>query len=115
MIRGEDLALKIRAKSIEVHRAELYPTYNESGGRMRSNDNTTATSLLYFAAGLSLGAAVGILLAPASGADTRRYLGSHAGAAREYLDYGRDLYDKGRELADEAAHMYEEGRDLIER
>jgi gas vesicle protein len=78
---------------------------------MRSNDTTT--SILYFAAGLSLGAAVGILLAPASGADTRRYLGTRAGAARDYLDYGRDLYDKGRELADEAAHMYEEGRHLI--
>jgi hypothetical protein len=81
---------------------------------MRSNKDTT-TSILYFAAGLSLGAAVGILLAPASGADTRRYLGDRAGSAREYLDYGRDLYDKGRELADQAAHMYEEGRHLIEK
>jgi hypothetical protein len=80
---------------------------------MRSNDKTT--SILYFAAGLSLGAAVGIMMAPARGVDTRRYLANHAGAAREYLDYGRDLYDKGRELADEAATMYEEGRHLIER
>ena len=80
---------------------------------MRSNNTTT--SILYFAAGLSLGAAVGILLAPAAGSDTRRYLTDRAGAAREYLDYGRDLYDKGRELADEAAHMYEEGRHLVER
>ena len=80
---------------------------------MRSNDRVA--SILYFAAGLSLGAAVGILVAPARGADTRRYLTDRAGAAREYLDYGRDLYDKGRELADDAAHMYEEGRHLIER
>ena len=81
---------------------------------MRSN-NDTATSLLYFAAGLSLGAAIGLVLAPARGTDTRRYLTDRAGAAREYLDFGRDLYDKGRELADEAATMYEEGRHLIER
>lgn len=80
---------------------------------MRSNN--TATSILYFTAGLSLGAAIGVLLAPASGADTRRYLGGRTDAAREYLDYGRDLYDKGRGLADEAAHLYEEGRQLIER
>ncbi|HYP05229.1 MAG TPA: YtxH domain-containing protein [Bryobacteraceae bacterium] len=85
---------------------------------MRSNQsssNDTITNILYFAAGLSLGAAVGILVAPASGKDTRRYLGDRAGAAREYLDYGRDLYEKGRELADEAATMYEDGRHLIER
>lgn len=80
---------------------------------MRSNDKTT--NILYFAAGLCLGSAVGILIAPAAGADTRRYLGDRTGAAREYLDYGRDLYDKGRELADEAATMYEESRHLIER
>lgn len=80
---------------------------------MRSND--TERNLLYFAAGLSLGAAIGLLMAPAAGADTRRYLGDRAGAARDYLDYGRDLYERGRELADEAADLYEEGRHLIER
>ena len=80
---------------------------------MRSDNK--ATSILYFAAGLSLGAAVGILVAPARGVDTRRYLTNRAEAAREYLDFGRDLYDRGRELADEAANMYEEGRHLIER
>jgi gas vesicle protein len=77
--------------------------------------SNNTTSLVYFAVGLSLGAAVGILLAPAAGADTRRYLIDRSGSAREYLDYGRDLYDKGRELADEAANMYEEGRHLVER
>jgi hypothetical protein len=91
----------------------VFQPYNKAGGRMRSDDTTT--SLLCFAAGLSLGAAIGILMAPAAGSDTRRYLGNRAGAAREYLDYGRDLYDKGRELADEAAQMYDEGRHLIER
>jgi gas vesicle protein len=80
---------------------------------MRSNSNNA--KILYFAAGLSLGAAVGILLAPGSGTDTRRYFADRANAARGYLDYGRDLYEKGRELAEEAEQMYEEGRHLIER
>ncbi len=79
---------------------------------MRSRDNLT--NVLWFAAGLSLGAAVGLLAAPTSGAETRRYLSDRAGAAGEYLDYGRQLYQQGRELADEAATLYEEGRHLVE-
>jgi gas vesicle protein len=79
---------------------------------MRSNSN--AANILYFAAGVSLGAAVGLLLAPAPGSETRRYFANRAGAARGYLDYGRDLYEKGRELADEAEQMYQEGRQLVE-
>ena len=49
---------------------------------MRSNNK--ATSILYFAAGLSLGDGRGILVAPARGVDTRRYLTNRAEAAREY-------------------------------
>jgi gas vesicle protein len=72
------------------------------------------SNTLWFVAGLSFGAAVGLLVAPAPGAETRKYLGEHAGSARDYVDRGRDLYERGRELADEAAQMYEEGRHLIE-
>ena len=79
---------------------------------MRANSN--AANILYFAAGLSLGAAVGILIAPSPGTETRRYFADRASAARGYLDYGRDLYEKGRGLADEAEQMYEEGRHLVE-
>ena len=78
---------------------------------MRSHRTSDA---LCFVAGLSLGAAIALLIAPASGADTRRYLGDRAGAARDYVDRGRELYERGRELADEAAQMYEEGRHLVE-
>ncbi len=77
-----------------------------------ASDRTS--NVLWFAAGVSLGAAIGLLAAPASGAETRRYLADHAGSARDYVDRGRELYEKGRELADEAAHMYEEGRHLVE-
>lgn len=78
---------------------------------MRSHQ---ALNALYFLAGLTLGAGVGLLLAPAPGSDTRQYLGERAGSAREYLDRGRELYEKGRELADEAAQLYEDGRHLVE-
>ena len=79
-------------------------------------------NLLWFLAGVGIGAAAGILLAPQPGADTRRLIARRATEARgyvsshshEYLDYGRDLYDKGRHLADEAAEMFEEGRRLVE-
>lgn len=78
---------------------------------MRSN---RASNVLWLAAGLSVGAAVGMMFAPASGSVTRRYLADRAGSPGEYLDLGRDLYDKGRELADEAARLYEDGRHLVE-
>jgi hypothetical protein len=86
--------------------------YNEVWRKwMRSDRSSNA---LWFVAGLTLGAAVGVLLAPSPGADTRRYLTARAGSAREVLDHGRELYEKGCELADEAAHLYEEGRHLVE-
>ena len=79
---------------------------------MRSRENLT--NVLWFVAGLSLGAAAGLLAAPAAGAEIRKYLSDRAGAAGDYLDYGRQLYEEGRELADEAATLYEEGRHLVE-
>lgn len=79
---------------------------------MRSSNATS--NVMCFLAGLSLGAAAGLLLAPAPGADTRRYLTDRAGSARIYLDKGRELYEQGRELADEAANLYEQGRHLVE-
>lgn len=80
------------------------------------------TNLLWFLTGVGIGVAAGAVLAPQSGADTRRMLGDRARQARgyvsthghEYMEYGRELYDKGRQLADEAAEMFEEGRRLVE-
>ena len=69
-------------------------------------------NLLCFMAGASVGAAIGILLAPTSGADTRRRLSE--GAGRELIDKSRELYDAGRRLAEEAAEMYDDGRRLFD-
>ena len=79
-------------------------------------------NFLWFLAGLGVGAAAGMMLAPQSGADTRRLVSRRAKEAtgyvsahsHEYIDYGRELYDKGRQLADEAAELFEEGRRVVE-
>lgn len=79
-------------------------------------------SIFWFLAGFGIGAAAGMVLAPRSGADTRRGLTRRAKEASDYMsshgrecfDYGRELYDKGRQLADEAAELFEEGRRLME-
>ncbi len=82
----------------------------------------TSTSLLWFAAGLGVGTAIGLMAAPQSGAETRRMIGARAGEAseylaansREYLDRGRDLYERGKQLAEEASQMFDEGRRLMD-
>ena len=79
-------------------------------------------NLIWFLAGVVLGGAVGVMISPQPGAETRRMLSRRAREAsgyvtthgHDYLEYGRDLYDKGRQLADEAANMFEEGRRLVE-
>jgi hypothetical protein len=82
---------------------------------------TTVDGLL-FLAGLAFGAALGLLLAPSAGQDTRRRLTAGARRAqdrlgesrREYVERGRELYERGREMAEEAAAMFDEGRRLME-
>jgi gas vesicle protein len=73
--------------------------------------------------GALLGAAVALLMAPESGASTRRKLASQAEAGRktllesgqELFERGRELYERGRELAEEAAELFERGRRIAEK
>jgi gas vesicle protein len=89
---------------------------------MSRDRNSSGGNILWFLAGLSAGAAVGLLCAPAAGAETRRLLLEKterskaylATSGRDYMEKGRELYDKGRRLADEAAEMFDEGRKLVE-
>jgi gas vesicle protein len=77
---------------------------------------------MWFAAGLGLGTAVGLMAAPQSGAETRRLIGRKADEAgdflasnsREYVDRGRELYERGKQLADEAALLFDEGKRLMD-
>ena len=67
-----------------------------------SNENSGGgTVMLAFLVGALTGAAVALLFAPASGEETREYLGQRAresrARAREALEQGRDAYQRQRE------------------
>jgi len=77
--------------------------------------------VIWFLTGAAIGAAVALLFAPASGEETRKYIGKKAEEGRDALaDAGRDLadrsreyYDKGRKLAEEAGDLFDRGRKLV--
>lgn len=87
---------------------------------MASEDN--GGNVVWFVAGMAIGATVALLFAPASGEEMRKIIGRKTREGREALtsggrdalDKGRELYDKGRKLADEAADLFERGRKLVE-
>ena len=76
---------------------------------MNENRNT---KLLLFAAGVTIGAAVGVLLAPASGAETRRRLAEKA-QSNGLIERTREFYETGLRIAEEAAELFEDGRKLV--
>jgi gas vesicle protein len=83
-------------------------------------DNTG--KLVWFFAGAALGATIALLYAPQAGKDTRRIIRKRtrqggealAETGREWMDKGRELYEKGLRVADEAAGMIERGRRIVE-
>jgi hypothetical protein len=78
--------------------------------------------VVWFFAGAALGATIALLYAPQSGSDTRRILRKKtrqgrefvADTGKEWVDKGRELYEKGLRVADEAADMIERGRRIVE-
>lgn len=61
----------------------------------------------YFLAGLGIGAAIALLLAPRSGEETREYL-------RERYDDARDLAQrKARELKERTGELVDKGKDFV--
>ena len=71
--------------------------------------------LLAFILGAISGAAVALLYAPASGRETREYLGERANEARaraqEAADRGREVVQQGRETL---SHAIERGREAYQ-
>ncbi len=78
-------------------------------------------ALLWFVAGLGVGAGLALLFAPQAGRETRQMLARTAERSRDYLseraedlkERGRELYDRGRDVAEDAADLLERGRKKV--
>lgn len=79
-----------------------------------ANDNSGSV-MIAFLVGAMTGAAVALLLAPASGEETREYLGERAREgrekARQAMDQGRDYYQRQR---DNVASAVDRGREAFQ-
>ncbi|HYE24945.1 MAG TPA: YtxH domain-containing protein [Clostridia bacterium] len=70
-------------------------------------DDNGSSGLLWFLAGLGIGAAVGVLYAPKSGRETRE-------AILNYAEEGRELVrDRAREYREQAQDLYERSRETF--
>ena len=81
-----------------------------------SQDNSGAgTVMLAFVVGALTGAAVALLFAPASGEETREYLGQkareNAARARDVVNEGREVY---RQQRDTLTSAVERGREAFQ-
>lgn len=85
-----------------------------------TEDNTS--KVVWFCAGAAIGAAIALLYAPKSGAETRELLAEQANrgkeklgdSSRDLVERGREMYERGREMADEASEVFERGRKLVQ-
>lgn len=80
----------------------------------RDNNNGAGSVMLAFVVGALTGAAVALLFAPATGEETRDYLGQKAresrDKARDAVDHGREFYQRHRETV---ATAVDRGRDAF--
>jgi gas vesicle protein len=72
------------------------------------SDTRAGDRAAFFLLGAAIGAAAALLMAPASGAHTRRKLRRHG---EEVADY---LIDAGKELVDKCEDLYEHSEELVE-
>lgn len=69
----------------------------------------SGSKFTFFLAGLGIGALVGVLFAPQSGEDTRKYLAQKADEGRQYAQR------KARELRERADDLIERGKETVDR
>lgn len=85
-------------------------------------DQENGAKVVWFMAGIAIGATIALLYAPAAGEVTRRKIARKTEQGRtaltdsgkEMVERGREMYEKGRRLADDAAEMFERGRKIVE-
>jgi len=65
------------------------------------------SKLVFFLAGLGLGAVVALLFAPKSGEETRRFIAQKADEGKDYVTA------KGKELREQADDVVGKGKDLV--
>lgn len=66
-----------------------------------------SNGFLWFLAGLGIGAAVGVLYAPRSGAETRDAIRARAEEGREYMR------NRAREVREQASQWTDRGREVL--
>ena len=70
-------------------------------------------SLVWFLAGIGVGACVALLYAPKTGKETRKMIGKAAERGRDYVeDRAEDLRDRAESIRDQSRDIYKRGRDL---
>jgi gas vesicle protein len=116
----ENKAARLEGRELEARELEA----REVAASRRAEARVSAASgLLWFATGLAVGAAAGILFAPKPGDETRRQLADLAAdgrtslidQGRRLLHHGREIFEQGRDLADEAADLFDRGRQMVDR
>ncbi|MCL4783675.1 MAG: YtxH domain-containing protein [Bryobacterales bacterium] len=82
----------------------------------------SGVSVIWFLAGMTIGAGAALLFAPQSGRVTRRMIRRRTQYGRDVIaergrgavEYGRSLYEKGKELVDEASGLVNKGRQMAQ-
>ncbi|SRR5258708_1027008 len=90
----------------------------------RDSYDDDVRSLVWFLAGLGVGATVALLYAPRTGKETRKMISKAAERGRDFIedraetirdravDLGGDIRDRATDIRDRSRDLYERGRDL---
>ena len=86
----------------------------------REEQNDSSSALAWFITGAVIGAAVAVLYTPRSGKETRRLISERtqqgcdafSGSSKEFMDAGKDMFQRGRKLIEDASDLFERGRKL---